>query len=119
MGTHVMKRIDIRVEGLSVEARTNLAQSVLSALVGAGRRAVKRLALGCSLAFVLVWVVSWVLFKTGVTRDSTDGSSPSNLTLYTDAATGCQYLGNGNGLTPRLDAQGYQMCSEKTKGGKL
>ncbi|EDV9532949.1 hypothetical protein ZP60_001532 [Salmonella enterica subsp. enterica] len=114
-----MKRIDIRVEGLSAEAREDLAQGIFAAFVGAGRRAVKRFALGGSVAFVLVWVVSWVLFKTGVTRDSTDGSRPSNLMLYTDAATGCQYLGNGNGLTPRMDAQGYQMCSEKVKGGKL
>lgn len=114
-----MKRIDIRVESMSVEAREGLARSVFAAFVGVGRHAVKRFALGCLLAFVLVWVVSWVLFKTGVTRDSTDGSRPSNLMLYTDAATGCQYLGNGNGLTPRMDAQGYQMCSEKTKGGKL
>lgn len=113
-----MKRIDIRVEGLSAQARDDLARSVFAAFVCAGRHAVKRFALGCSLALVLVWVVSWVLFKTGVTRDSTDGSSPSNLTLYTDAATGCQYLGNGSGLTPRMDAQGYQMCSEKAKGGK-
>ncbi|EBP4586512.1 hypothetical protein VH79_25770 [Salmonella enterica] len=108
-----MKRIDIHVEGLSAEARTNLAQSVYSALVSTGIRAVNRLALWCSVAFLIVCAVSWVLFKTGVTRDSTDGSSPSNLILYTDAATGCQYLGNGNGLTPRMDAQGYQMCSKE------
>ncbi|EBC6510065.1 hypothetical protein C5W00_03905 [Salmonella enterica] len=113
-----MKRIDIHVEGLSVEARNNLAMSVYAALAGAGSRAVRNLAVGCALAFVLVWVVSWVLFKTGVTRDSTDGDSPSNLHLYTDAQTGCQYLGNGNGLTPRMDAQGYQICGDKS-GGKL
>lgn len=114
-----MKGIDIHVEGLSVEARNNLAMSVYAAFISAGRRAVNRLALGCALAFVLVWAVSWVLFKTGVTRDATDGDSPSNLRLYTDAQTGCQYLSNGNGLTPRTDAQGYQVCTEKTKGGKL
>ncbi|EDY2793418.1 hypothetical protein GTT27_004211 [Salmonella enterica] len=113
-----MKRIDIHVEGLSVEARKNLAMSVYAALAGAGSRAVRNLSVALVLAFVLVWVVSWVLFKTGVTRDSTDGDSPSNLHLYTDAQTGCQYLGNGNGLTPRMDAQGYQICGDKS-GGKL
>lgn len=113
-----MKRIDIHVEGLSVEARGDLAQGIYAAFIGAGRRGVRKLALGCSLAFVLVWAVSWVLFKTGVTRDSTDGDSPSNLRLYTDALTGCQYLGNGNGLTPRMDAQGYQVCGDKS-GDKI
>ncbi|EBG9726382.1 hypothetical protein BW014_20455 [Salmonella enterica] len=113
-----MKRIDIHVEGLSVEARNNLAMSVYAALAGAGSRAVRNLAVGFVLAFVLVWAVSWVLFEAGVTRDSTDGNSPSNLRLYTDAQTGCQYLGNGNGLTPRMDAQGYQICGDKS-GGKL
>lgn len=114
-----MKRIDIHVEGLSAEARNDLAQSVYAAFAGAGRLAVRRIALGCALAFVLVWGVSWVLFKTGVSRDSTDGSSPSNLILYTDAATGCQFLGGGSGLTPRMDVQGYQMCGDETKGGTL
>ncbi|EFO7852268.1 hypothetical protein HMI96_003535 [Salmonella enterica] len=113
-----MKRIDIHVEGLSAEARNDLAMSVYAAFIGAGRRALRRFALGCALAFVLVWVVSWVLFEAGVTRDSTDGNSPSNLRLYTDALTGCQYLGNGNGLTPRMDAQGYQVCGDKS-GDKL
>ncbi|EHA5581971.1 hypothetical protein V3J41_002222 [Salmonella enterica] len=113
-----MKRIDIHVEGLSVEARNNLANAIYAVFINTGRRAVNRLALGCALAFVLVWAVSWVLFETGVTRDSTDGNSPSNLRLYTDALTGCQYLSNGNGLTPRMDTQGYQVCGDKS-GGKL
>ncbi|EJW4857438.1 hypothetical protein OCD12_000133 [Salmonella enterica] len=114
-----MKRIYMHVEGLSATARNDLAQSVYAAFIGAGRRGVRRLALGCSLAFVLVWAVSWVLFEVGVTRDSTDGDSPSNLRLYTDTQTGCQYLGNGNGLTPRMDAQGYQVCGEDKRGDKL
>ncbi|EEG6606649.1 hypothetical protein G3K90_003867 [Salmonella enterica] len=114
-----MKRINIHVEGLSAEARSDLAQSVFAAFACAGRRAVRNLTVWSAVAFLIVWAVNWVLFKTGVTRDSTDGSSPSNLILYTDAATGCQYLGNGSGLTPRMDAQGYQMCSEKIKGDKL
>ncbi|EDY2187865.1 hypothetical protein GTE46_004578 [Salmonella enterica subsp. enterica] len=113
-----MKRIDIHVEGLSVEARGNLANAIYAAFAGAGSRAVRNLAVGFVLAFVLVMVVSWVLFKTGVTRDATDGDSPSNLRLYTDAQTGCQYLGNGNGLMPRMDAQGYQVCGDKS-GDKL
>lgn len=114
-----MKRIDIRVEGLSVEARTNLAQSVYSAFVSAVRRAVGAFAFGVAVALLIIFGVQWVLFKLDVSRDATDGETRSGLALYTDHETGCQYLGNGNGLTPRMDAQGYQMCSEKAKGGKL
>lgn len=113
-----MKRIDIHVEGLSVEARTNLAQSVYSAFVSAGRRAVSAFALGVAVASVIFFGTQWVLFTLDVGRDDTDGKTRSGLNLYTDHKTGCQYLGNGSGLTPRMDAQGYQMCSEKTKGGK-
>ncbi|HIC6420154.1 TPA: hypothetical protein ACW5C1_004923 [Salmonella enterica subsp. enterica serovar Newport] len=113
-----MKRIDIHVEGLSVEARTNLAQSVYSAFVSAGRRAVSAFALGVAVTSVIFFGTQWVLFKLDVGRDDTDGKTRSGLNLYTDHKTGCQYLGNGSGLTPRMDAQGYQMCSEKTKGGK-
>lgn len=114
-----MKRIDIYVDGLSAEVRNNLAQSVYTAFVGAGRRAVSAFALGVAVASVIFFGTQWVLFKLDVGRDDTDGKTRSGLNLYTDHKTGCQYLGNGSGLTPRMDAQGYQMCSEKTKGGKL
>lgn len=114
-----MKRIDIHVEGLSVEARTNLAQSIYSAFVSAGRRAVGAFALGVAVASVILFGTQWVLFTLDVGRDDTDGKTRSGLNLYTDHKTGCQYLGNGSGLTPRMDALGYQVCGDKTKGGKL
>ncbi|HBZ9863951.1 TPA: hypothetical protein MND73_000646 [Salmonella enterica subsp. houtenae] len=114
-----MKRIDIHVEGLSTEARNDLAQSVYAAFVGAGRRAVSAFSFGVVIACVIFFGTQWVLFELGVGRDDTDGKTRSGLNLYTDHKTGCQYLGNGSGLTPRMDAQGYQVCSEKTKGGKL
>lgn len=113
-----MKRIDIHVEGLSVEARANLAQSVYSAFVSAGRRAVSAFALGVAVTSVIFFGTQWVLFKLDVGRDDTDGKTRSGLNLYTDHKTGCQYLGNGSGLTPRMDVLGYQMCSEKATGGK-
>ncbi|ELK2377702.1 hypothetical protein RU030_002465 [Salmonella enterica] len=114
-----MKRIDIRVESMSAEARNGLAQSVYAAFMGAGRRAVSAFALGVVVTSVIFFGTQWVLFKLDVGRDDTDGKTRSGLNLYTDHKTGCQYLGNGSGLTPRMDAQGYQVCGEKTKGGKL
>lgn len=45
--------------------------------------------------------------------DSTDGATRSNMKLHTDAMTGCQYLSvAGGGITPRLGADGKQICSE-------
>lgn len=45
--------------------------------------------------------------------DSTDGAQRSNMKLHTDSMTGCQYLSvSGGGITPRLDANGKQICSE-------
>lgn len=47
--------------------------------------------------------------------DSTDTSDDerSGMSLYTDALTGCQYLGAGfGGITPRLDKDGHHVCSE-------
>ncbi|EBW6359727.1 hypothetical protein DPU24_02520 [Salmonella enterica subsp. enterica serovar Oranienburg] len=108
-----MKRIDIHVEGLSVEARNNLAQSVYAAFMSAGRRAVGAFAFGVAITCVIFFGTQWVLFELGVGRDDTDGKARSGLNLYTDHATGCQYLGNGSGLTPRMDAQGYQMCGKE------
>lgn len=67
--------------------------------------------LGAFLLIVgLVAVLSWF-----VPRDDTDGPERrSGMSLYTDAGTGCQYVGASGGLTPRLDAEGKPMC---TKGG--
>lgn len=43
--------------------------------------------------------------------DDTD-SPPhrSGMAVHTDALTGCQYLSAGRGITPRLDADGRQVC---------
>lgn len=46
-------------------------------------------------------------------RDDTDAPGKrSGLNLYTDNKTGCQYLSApfGRALTPRLDANGQQIC---------
>ena len=45
-------------------------------------------------------------------RDDTDPpGARSGLTLYTDHETGCQYLSEGSGLTPRLGPDGKQICT--------
>lgn len=45
--------------------------------------------------------------------DSTDGAERSNMRLHTDAMTGCQYLSAmGGGITPRMGANGKQICAE-------
>lgn len=46
-------------------------------------------------------------------KDSTDPEhGRSGLVIKTDNLTGCQYLSGRQGLTPRLDTDGNQICSE-------
>lgn len=73
-----------------------------AALQGAGA------GLGIALLITgLLTVIGWF-----VPYDSTDGPERrSGMALYTDAGTGCQYLGASGGLTPRLDASGKPMCT--------
>jgi hypothetical protein len=50
---------------------------------------------------------------TQMERDNSDGPKErSGLTIYTDALTGCQYLGVAvrGGLTPRMYLNGEQIC---------
>lgn len=65
---------------------------------------------------------SWAWFAIGffaialLGRCSKDNTDPtdgvSGMELYTDARTGCQYLGTGfSALTPRLDSDGKQICT--------
>lgn len=67
----------------------------------------------------VVWFLAVVAFLDGVwgpfdmlmKTDTTDApGSRSGLRLYTDHMTGCEYLGTRNGLTPRLDNTGRQIC---------
>ena len=47
-------------------------------------------------------------------RDATDSASiRSGMSLYTDYGTGCQYLGRDGALTPRLGADGKQVCGAR------
>lgn len=101
----------IQITRLTPEASDDLAQAIYAALVTAGRRAIRNTVIALVVGCLIIWLASWALFTTGITRDSTDGNSPSGLRLYTDHKTGCQYLGTGNNLTPRMDAQGYQICA--------
>lgn len=74
-----------------------------------------------SVLYVLGDAIVWALTKTGTSEwlepfDDTDNPNGqrSNMMLLTDHGTGCQYLRViGGGITPRLDADGKQICSEK------
>ncbi|KQM18414.1 DUF6440 family protein [Novosphingobium sp. Leaf2] len=50
--------------------------------------------------------------------DETDNKATgerSGLRIYTDHATGCQYIATSNGnLTPRINADGAHICKEPT-----
>lgn len=53
---------------------------------------------------------------TSIPHDDTDpASGRSGLRLFTDAKTGCQYVGAGLGITPRLRADGTQVCIPPTE----
>ncbi|WP_431222239.1 hypothetical protein ACQ86O_17955 [Serratia sp. L9] len=104
-----------KIVDLSPEVRTDLAQAIYGGLIAAGRKAVKKLVLLIIIASILLPFLSWLSFKAGFLVDDTDGTRRSGMALYTDAATGCQYLGvSGYGITPRMDKDGYQVC----KAGK-
>lgn len=50
----------------------------------------------------------------GVKRDDSDGEKRSGMIVYTDALTGCQYVGTILGsITPRLDKDGKIVCVKK------
>lgn len=104
-----------KIVEISPAARADLAQAIYGGLIAAGRKAAKKLVLLIVIASILLPLLSWLSFKAGFLVDDTDGTRRSGMVLYTDAATGCQYLGvSGSGITPRMDEDGYQVC----KGGK-
>ena len=61
-----------------------------------------------------VWVgfVTFVIIEAWPSHDSTDkpDGTRSGMSLYTDNATGCQYVGGIFSVTPRMDADGKQLC---------
>ncbi len=54
-------------------------------------------------AIILIWIISFFM---PIGRDNTDPAWPdhSGMRLYTDSLTGCQYLGVGEALTPRMSS---------------
>ena len=62
---------------------------------------------------ILGWIVTAVQNWTGGDKDDSDPRGGfSNMSVRTDALTGCQYL-NAASLTPRLDAMGHQICKAR------
>lgn len=69
-----------------------------------------------ALLLAVVLVVSVSFFVGDPPTDDTDFDSAhrSGLVLFTDARTGCQYIGRPLGaLTPRMGADGKQVCNAK------
>ena len=69
--------------------------------------------LGITLLFSFLAFVIFV-FSLPEPHDDTDpAKSQSGLRLYIDNKTGCHYLSTGNrdGITPRLDSTGKQICA--------
>lgn len=81
------------------------------------RKETERLA-GTINFLVVVAGISFVVGALFGPRDSTDPPGRlwlvfrrmSGLTLYRDHLTGCEYVSVGGGLTPRLGADGKQLC---------
>ena len=77
----------------------------------------KYIALMICIGFVVTWVLTLTPVGNWTTPlDSTDKSNKhrSGVTLITDYGTGCQYLEtNFGGITPRLNADGTQVCDDK------
>lgn len=49
--------------------------------------------------------------------DSTDSwPFKSGMSLMVDAQTGCEYLGDGGALTPRLSSEGKHICKKAEDG---
>ena len=76
--------------------------------------------------FLIAYAIQFGLnyFNFGVDSSDLNGFNRSGLHIYTDRATGIQYLGDGKGgLTPRLDQYGWivgaktfdEPCEEEKK----
>lgn len=68
--------------------------------------------------FIIIYmIVSWFMepIQLQFFRDDTDGPDTiSQMEPHVDALNGCQYLSvAGGGITPRMDAQGKQICNKK------
>ena len=71
--------------------------------------------LGALMAYSLMVLVGALL--TLPERDSTDPpNSRSGLRLLIDYQTGCHYISHKGGLTPRMDANGRQICEAGKEG---
>lgn len=62
-------------------------------------------------SFVLIEIDRWQFSTFRYGADNTDGPTRSQMALFTDAKTGCQYLGSAwGGITPRMDNSGNHIC---------
>lgn len=68
---------------------------------------------------ISVCVYIAVLFRTSTPApEAGTPTGDTHIRIYTDKETGCQYLGfNQSGITPRMHADGTQMCASPRKAG--
>ena len=72
--------------------------------------AVMALAIFYGIGLIIALAVSFFMSDYDATDDQMNGVR-SNMALYTDYGTGCQYLSSKQGgLTPRLDEDGKHIC---------
>ena len=66
---------------------------------------------------LLYFVLNGIFSFFSIGFDSTDNKETgtrSGLILYTDNLTGCQYLGAGDSLIPRINSDGEHICTGAT-----
>ena len=65
---------------------------------------------------LIIFLLALTWFHTVTQKNSTDSKDErSQMSLFTDHGTGCQYLGRTfGGLTPRMGADGQQICADIT-----
>lgn len=69
---------------------------------------------GLVMACTAVLCIGVAMVVYGIAKDDTDPpDGRSGMHLYTDARTGCMYLSRGDSLTPRMGADGKQICEAK------
>lgn len=61
----------------------------------------------------LILAAALAALLVGCARDDSDSlDERSGMTPLIDAKTGCEYLGYGGGITPRMDNTGHQVCTK-------
>lgn len=69
------------------------------------------MAVSVGAVIILAWMVTSFASWMKPYDDTDPPGGRSGMDLLTDHGTGCQYLYRSGAITPRMDANGKQMCS--------